>query len=174
MRAVERLDLAFLVDAERQRLVRRVHVEADDVTGFFLELRIDRTVAMHLDLHLIVDNYITHKTDQVKAWLERHPRFKLHFIPTSSSWLNLVSRFFAEITGKRIRRGVFKSVAELEAAIHDYLAKNNASPKPFVWTKTADIILEKNERARAVLSAVKSGSQALKSEHWREVSSRPI
>ena len=127
--------------------------------------KIDRTVAKHLDLHLIVDNYITHKTDQVKAWLERHPRFKLHFIPTSSSWLNLVERFFAEITGKRIRRGVFKSVAELEAAIHDYLAKNNLSPKPFVWTKNADIILEKNERARAVLSAVKSGSQALKSEH---------
>ena len=127
--------------------------------------KIDRTVAKHLDLHLIVDNYITHKTDQVKAWLERHPRFKLHFIPTSSSWLNLVERFFAEITGKRIRRGVFKSVAELEAAIHDYLAKNNASPKPFVWTKTAKIILEKNERARAVLCAVKSGSQALESEH---------
>ena len=127
--------------------------------------KIDRTVAKHLDLHLVVDNYTTHKTDQVKAWLERHPRFTLHFIPTSSSWLNLVERFFAEITGKRIRRGVFKSVAELEAAIHDYLDKNNASPKPFVWTKTADIILEKNERARAVLSAVKSGSQALKSEH---------
>src|SRR5271166_3866090 len=127
--------------------------------------KIDSTVAAHLDLHLIVDNYTTHKTQDVQAWLKKHPRFKLHFIPTSSSWLNLVERFFAEITGKRIRRGVFKSVAELEAAIHDYLAKNNASPKPFVWTKTADIILEKNERARAVLSAVKSGSQALESEH---------
>ena len=99
------------------------------------------------------------------AWLKKHPRFKLHFIPTSSSWLNLVERFFAEITGKRIRRGVFKSVAELEAAIQDYLAKNNASPKPFVWTKTADIILEKNERARVALTAVKSRSQALESEH---------
>ena len=75
------------------------------------------TVAKHLDLHLIVDNYTTHKTKEVQAWLERHPRFKLHFIPTSSSWLNLVERFFAEITGKRTRRGVFKSVAELEAAI---------------------------------------------------------
>ena len=104
----------------------------------------------------------------MQAWLERHPRFKLHFIPTSSSWLNLVERFFAEITGKRIRRGVFKSVAELEAAIQDYLAKNNAAPKPFVWTKTADIILEKNERARAVLSAVKSGSQALEQKHSKE------
>jgi hypothetical protein len=100
----------------------------------------------------------------VKAWLERHPRFKLHFIPTSSSWLNLVERFFADITGKRIRRGVFKSVAGLEGAIHDDLAKNNASPKPFVWTKTADVILEKNQRARVVLTAVKSGSQALESQ----------
>ena len=127
--------------------------------------KIDSTVAAHLDLHLIVDNYTTHKTKEVQAWLKKHPRFKLHFIPTSSSWLNLVERFFAEITGKRIRRGVFKSVAELEAAIHDYLAKNNASPKPFVWTKTADVILEKNERARAVLDVVKSGSQALESEH---------
>ena len=123
--------------------------------------KIDRTVAKHLDLHLIVDNYTTHKTKEVQAWLERHPRFKLHFIPTSSSWLNLVERFFAEITGKRIRRGVFQSVAELEAAIDDYLAKNNASPKPFVWTKTANIILEKHQRARTVLGAVINGRQAL-------------
>ena len=127
--------------------------------------KIDSTVAAHLDLHLIVDNYTTHKTKEVQVWLKKHPRFKLHFIPTSSSWLNLVERFFAEITGKRIRRGVFKSVAELEAAIQDYLAKNNASPKPFLWTKTAEIILEKNERARIVLTAVKSRSQALESEH---------
>ena len=89
----------------------------------------------------------------------------MHFIPTSSSWLNLVERFFAEITGKRIRRGVFKSVAELEAAIDDYLTKHNADPKPFVWTKKADVILEKNVRARAALKTVKIGNQALKSEH---------
>jgi transposase len=127
--------------------------------------KIDRAVAKHLDLHLIVDNYTTHKTGQVKAWLARHPRFKLHFIPTSSSWLNLVERFFAEITGKRIRRGVFKSVGDLEAAIYDYLAKNNASPKPFVWTKTADVILAKNARAHAALEAVKIGNQTLESEH---------
>jgi transposase len=103
--------------------------------------KIDSTVAAHLDLHLIVDNYMTHKTQEGQAWLKKHPRFKLHFTPTSSSWLNLVERFFAEIIGKRIRRRVFKSVAELEATIHDYLAKNNASPKPFGWTKTADIML---------------------------------
>ena len=127
--------------------------------------KIDRIVAKHLDLHLIVDNYKTHKTKEVRAWLAKHPRFKLHFTPTSSSWLNLVERFFAEITGKRIRRGVFKSVAELEAAIHDYLAKHNTSPKPFVWTKKADVILEKNARARAALDAVKTGNQALESEH---------
>ena len=127
--------------------------------------KIDRVVAKHLELHLIVDNYTTHKTKEVKAWLDKHPRFRLHFTPTSSSWLNLVERFFAEISGKRIRRGVFKSVVELEAAIHDYLAKHNAAPKPFVWTKTADAILEKYARARAALDAVKTGNQALESEH---------
>jgi len=129
----------------------------------FLKM-IDRSIAKHLNLHLIVDNYTTHKTKAVQAWLKKHPRFKLHFIPTSSSWLNLVERFFAEITGKRIRRGVFKSVADLEAAIEDYLAKHNADPKPFVWTKTADVILAKNASARAALNA-KNGNQALESEH---------
>jgi transposase len=126
---------------------------------------INRTVAKHLDLHLIVDNYTTHKTKEVQAWLAKHPHFKLHFIPTSSSWLNLVERFFAEITGKRIRRGIFRSVAELEAAIHDYLAKHNADPKPFIWTKTADVIITKTARARAALDAIKVGNQALESEH---------
>jgi len=120
--------------------------------------KIDKTTAKHLDLHLIVDNYGTHKTPEVKAWLNKHPRFKMHFIPTSSSWLNLVERFFAEITGKRIRRGVFKSVEELKEAIYDYVAKNNVSPKPFVWTKTADVILAKNATARAALEALKTGN----------------
>ena len=127
--------------------------------------RIDRTIAKHLGLHLIVDNYGTHKTPEVEAWIAKHPRFKLHFIPTSSSWLNLVERFFAEITGKRIRRGIFKSVDELEAAIHDYLDHHNAEPKPFVWTKTAATILEKEARAKAKLQALKTGYQALESEH---------
>ena len=120
--------------------------------------KIDRLVAKHFDVHLIVDNYKTHKTKKVQAWLARHPRFKLHFTPTSSSWINLVERFFAEITGKRIRRGVFKSVDELKAAIHDYLEKHNANPKPFKWTATANSILEKNARARAVLEKVKAGT----------------
>src|SRR5271156_4407846 len=98
---------------------------------------IDQRTLPNLDLHLIVDNYATHKTPAVKRWLKRHARFHLHFTPTSGSWLNMVERFFAEITRKRIRRGVFKSVDELKQAIMDYLDKHNDQPKPYVWTKTA-------------------------------------
>ena len=127
--------------------------------------RIDRCVQKHLDVHLVLDNYGTHKTPEVKAWLAKHPRFNLHFTPTSASWLNLVERFFAEITTKRIRRGAFTSVAELKEAIHDYLDRHNADPKPFVWTKTADAILAKERRALDTLEAVKAGYQALDSEH---------
>ncbi len=123
--------------------------------------RIDRCVQRHLNVHLVLDNYATHKTPAVTAWLAKHPRFKLHFTPTSASWLNLVERFFAEITTKRIRRGAFRSVAELEQAIHDYLDCHNAAPKPFVWTKTADVILEKERRALDALEAVRNGYQAL-------------
>jgi transposase len=130
----------------------------------FLKL-IDRIVDKHIALHLVVDNYGTHKTAAVKAWLAKHPRFHLHFTPTSASWLNLVERFFAEITRKRIRRGTFTSVGHLQAAIQDYLSAHNANPKPFVWTKTADIILEKERRALDALEAVKGGYQALESEH---------
>jgi transposase len=126
---------------------------------------IDRNTAKHLEVHLIIDNSSTHKTKAVKAWLVKHPRFRMHFIPTSSSWLNLVERFFAEITRKRIRRGVFTSVAELEAAIHDYLNTHNADPKPFVWTKSADVILARTAHARAALDDTKTGNQALESEH---------
>ena len=127
--------------------------------------KIDRAVQKHLDLHLIMDNYATHKTAAVKAWLATHPRFHVHFIPTSSSWLNLVERFFAEITGKRIRRGVFTSVTELEEAIDDYLLRHNASAKPYVWTKTATEILDKERRAFDKLDAIKSGNQPSDSEH---------
>jgi len=121
---------------------------------------IDRIVHKHFDLHLIVDNYGTHKTPEVKAWLAKHPRFHLHFTPTSASWLNLVERFFAEITIKRIRRGTFSSVTELKHAIHDYLAQHNADPTPFVWTKTADTILAKERRALDAFDAVKARYQA--------------
>jgi transposase len=123
--------------------------------------KIDTAVDKFLDIHLIVDNYSTHKTKAVQNWLKRHKRFKMHFIPTSSSWLNLVERFFAEITGKKIRRGAFASVADLITAIEAYLSAHNANPKPFVWTKTAEVILEKDARARAKLQAVKTGNQAL-------------
>ena len=119
----------------------------------FLRL-IDQETPTNRDLHLVVDNYATHKTPAVKRWLKAHPRFHLHFTPTSSSWLNMVERFFAEITRNRIRRGVFKSVAELKAAITDYLEKHNADPKPFLWTKSAGEILEKVARAKHAFESV--------------------
>jgi transposase len=115
--------------------------------------QIDRETPADLDLHLIVDNYSTHKTAAVKRWLKTHPRFHLHFIPTSASWLNMVERFFAEISRKRIRRGVFKSVADLEAAIMTYLDNHNADPKPFTWTKSAAQIFKKVARAKQVLES---------------------
>jgi transposase len=124
--------------------------------GEFLRFlkRIDRETPAELDLHLIVDNYATHKTPRVKRWLKAHPRFNLHFTPTSASWLNMVERFFGLITGDRIRCGVFKSVGELETAIMEYLAQHNANPKPFVWTKSAGEILEKVARAKQALESV--------------------
>jgi len=97
--------------------------------------------------NLVLDNYATHKTSEVKTWLEKHTRFKLHFTTTSASWMNLVERFFAEITTKRIRRGSYSSVDELEAVIYDYLLQHNAKPKPFVWSKTAEDILTRERRA---------------------------
>jgi transposase len=119
----------------------------------FLRL-IDQKTPQGLDLHLVVDNYATHKTPAVKRWLKAHPRFHLHFTPTSASWLNMVERFFAEITRNRIRRGAFTSVAELKAAIMDYLENHNADPKPFVWTKSAGEILEKVARAKQALESL--------------------
>lgn len=116
----------------------------------FLKL-IDKETPKGLDLHLIVDNYATHKHAKVKAWLERHPRFHIHFIPTSSSWLNLVERWFRELTDKCVRRGAFKSVKELEAALQAFIDRHNAQPAPYVWYATAEAILEKYRRAKAVL-----------------------
>jgi len=101
------------------------------------------------ELHLILDNYYTHKTPAVRAWLSKHPRFHLHFIPTSSSWLNLVERWFRDLTVKRIRRDAFGSVKELEHAIYEYIKINNRSPKPFVWTASARKIIRKYNRCRA-------------------------
>ncbi len=106
------------------------------------------------DLHLIIDNYRTHKHTTVNAWLDQHPRFHLHFIPTSSSWLNLVERWFRELTDKALRRGVFHSVPDLITAIEAFLQAHNDDPKPFVWTASIDAILEKVGRCKAVLETV--------------------
>jgi transposase len=116
----------------------------------FLRL-INRKVGRGKEIHLIVDNYGTHDHPDVRCWLESHPRFHLHFTPTSSSWLNLVERWFREITTRRIRRGSFASVGELTTAIEDYIAHHNDDPKPFVWTKTAEEIIEKVRRGRVAL-----------------------
>ena len=124
-------------------------------TEFLRFLRkIDREVPNGLDVHLICDNYATHKHAAVQAWLTKHPRFHMHFTPTSSSWLNLVERWFRELTDKALRRGVFHSVPDLVAAIEDYLAAHNEDPKPYVWTATADEILAKVARGRVALQAV--------------------
>jgi transposase len=106
----------------------------------FLDL-IEANVPAGLEAHIIMDNYGTHKTAIIRKWFVKRPRFHVHFTPTYGSWINLVERWFAEITNQRIRRGVFRSVRELEAAIREYIDVHNENPKPFVWTKTADQIL---------------------------------
>ena len=115
--------------------------------------KIDRETPKDKTLHLIADNYATHKHPAVQDWLTKHPRFKMHFTPTSASWLNMVERFFRGITTERLRRGVFTSVPELEAAINEYVAHHNIAPKPFIWTKSARDILQKVIRANARLSS---------------------
>jgi transposase len=115
---------------------------------------IDTQVPRRLQIHMIYDNYGTHTHPKVKAWLAKHPRFHLHFTPTSSSWLNLVERFFAQITTKAIRRGVFHSVNDLIAAIEEYLRVHNSDPVPFVWTVTAEDIHAKVTRARTRLQTL--------------------
>jgi transposase len=118
--------------------------------------QIDAETPAELDLHLIVDNYATHKHPKVQSWLKRHRRFHMHFIPTSSSWLNLVERWFREITDNRIRRGTFRNVEQLIQAIMDYIEQHNQSPKPFVWTAQADEILAKVQRARKAIDKSQS------------------
>lgn len=127
---------------------RHRHVE-------FIEFlaKLDRSTSRRLDLHLIVDNYRTHKHPRVVEWLEAHPRFTLHFIPTSSSWLNLVERWFGEITRKQIRRGTFRSVPELTKVIYAYLRETNKAPRPFIWTATAAKILHKIKHCHEALDS---------------------
>jgi transposase len=115
---------------------------------------IDGKTPAGLDLHLIVDNYGTHKHPRVQSWIRRHPRFHLHFTPTSSSWLNLVERWFREITDKRIRRGAFRSVPELIAAIEDYVSNHNQNPRVFGWTASVESILTKIAKCKEALDAL--------------------
>ena len=107
---------------------------------------VEREVPAGKIVHAILDNYATHKHPKVREWLTRHPRWVFHFTPTSGSWINAVENFFSVLTRRRIRRGVFKSIANLQAAINRYLAEHNANPKPFIWTKPAKVILAKLER----------------------------
>ena len=126
--------------------------------GEFLKFlrRIDREVPKRLQIHLVLDNYGSHGHPNVRAWLADHPRFHLHFIPTSWSWLNLVERWFGTLTQKAIRRAVFRSVPQLVDAIQAFLDAHNADPKPFVWTAKAENIIEKVRRGRTALNAIAS------------------
>jgi transposase len=122
--------------------------------------RLDKEFPRNVILHLVMDNYGTHKHPRVTAWLKAHPRFVPHFIPTSSSWLNLVERWFRELTQKRVRRGCFASVPELIAAIDEFLAAWNLEPKPLVWTATVESIVAKLRRCRQTLEQIQPGSTA--------------
>jgi transposase len=132
-------------------LIARTEANHTHVEWLRFLKQIDRETPRTLDLHLVADNYATHKHPKVRAWLEKHPRFKMHFTPTSSSWLNLVERFFADLTGDVIRAGSFTSVNDLVRDIKAYLAERNADPKPYVWRAEGAEILAKIKRARAAL-----------------------
>ena len=119
--------------------------------------RLDQEFRGEVPLHLVMDNYGTHKHPSVQAWMKRHPRFLPHFVPTSSSWLNLVERWFGELTSKRIRRGSFGSVKDLQKAISEFLAAWNENPKPFVWTATVESIQNKLSRCRQTLEQIQPG-----------------
>jgi transposase len=120
--------------------------------------RLDNEFPSRLKLHLVMDNYGTHKEPHVQAWLKKHPRFVCHFVPTSSSWLNLVERWFRELTDKAIRRGSFASVPDLKQAIDEFMESWNQNPKPFIWTATVEGIVQKIARARAKMEQIKPGS----------------
>jgi len=126
--------------------------------------RLNEEFPGEVKLHLVMDNYGTHSHPRVQSWLKKHPRFVAHFIPTSSSWLNLVERWFGELTGKRIRRGVFVSVQDLIDAIHEYMTVWNQDPKPFVWTATVESIVEKLKGCRQTLEQIKPGCTAPRSK----------
>jgi transposase len=133
--------------------------------------RLDQEFSAPTTLHLVMDNYGTHSHPKVKAWLERHPRFVPHFVPTSSSWLNLVERWFGELTSKRIRRGSFVSVEELRTAINEFLSAWNENPRPFVWTATVDSIQEKLSRCRQTLEQIQPGCTTPRRKKRKRLSS---
>ena len=114
---------------------------------------VEKTVPKDQEIHIVLDNYATHKHEKVLGWIERKKRIFLHFTPTSASWVNLVERFFAILTDKQIRRGVFTSVPHLEKCLREYLHSYNENPRPLVWTKTVEEIVEKVQRGRAALDA---------------------
>jgi transposase len=138
------------------RVISRCHSRHRHQEWLKFLRQIEAETPPELDLHLIVDNYATHKHPRVQSWLKKHPRFHRHFTPTSSSWMNLVERWFRDLTDKRIRRGTFTNVAKLEAAIQAYIDEHNQNPKAFKWTAKAEVILEKIRRARAVLDKMQT------------------
>jgi hypothetical protein len=131
---MEKMQAESLADlVKMSERVRGVHRSNDTI---------EKTVPEELDVHLVMDNYATHKTAAIRRWLLKRSRFHVHFTPTSASWLNLVERWFVALTDKQLRRDSFRSTRELEITIRDYLQQHNAQPKPFVWTKSADQILD--------------------------------
>ena len=138
--------LLAALELKTNRVIGQLHRRHRSVEFRKFLDKIESQVPVDLDIHLIVDNYATHKTAIIQKWLAKRPRFPVHFTPTYGSWINLVERWFAELTNKRIRRGVFHSVKELEAAIREFSEVHNENPKPFVWTRTADQILDSISR----------------------------
>ena len=136
------------------KIIARTEANHTHVEWLRFLKQLDRETPNDLDLHLIIDNYATHKQANVKAWLERHPRFRIHFTPTGSSWLNLVERFFADITQDAIRDGSFTSVRQLITAIEEYLALRNDEPKRYVWRAKGEEILAKIQRARLAMATI--------------------
>jgi transposase len=124
------------------KVIRSLHARHRAIEFKKFLVKIDKAVPAELDVHLILDNYSTHKTPAIKRWLQMHPRFHLHFTPTGASWINLVERWFGELTARKLRRGKHRSVAQLNADIEDWVEHWNENPNPYVWTKTADQILD--------------------------------
>src|SRR6478609_610892 len=150
------ITLFAALDAMKGKLIARPEARHTHVEWLRFLKQIDRETPEELDVHLIQDNYATHKHPKVKAWLARHPRFKSHFTPTSSSWMNLVERFFADLTADVIRSGSFASIGELVRDIEAYLSDRNAAPKPYTWKAEGAAIFEKINRARAALDKVEA------------------